>query len=124
MIVGNALIKKLVEGCVGVMRSSIDTNARVLILNTGEDASFKSNALSARHVFVFFPNFFSQAFGELGLGSWGEEGLEFFQFFSTVESSLVFLGCVSNAVFGSALSHFEVMYISMIEKSKIVLNYI
>jgi len=47
MVVSNALIEELVEGGVSVVRTSIDSNTRVLILDTGENAGLKSNALSA-----------------------------------------------------------------------------
>lgn len=62
MVVSNALIEELVEGGVSVVRTSIDSNTRVLILDTGENAGLKSNALSARLIFVLFPNFFGKAF--------------------------------------------------------------
>jgi len=62
MIVLNNLIKKFVEGSVGIVRSCIESNTGVLVGNTREDAGLESNACSARLVFILFPNFFGHAF--------------------------------------------------------------
>ena len=47
VVVGDALVEKLVEGFVGIVRSGVDSNTGVLVGDTREDASFESNALRA-----------------------------------------------------------------------------
>jgi len=88
VVVGDALVEELVEASVSVVRTGIDTNTRVLILNTGENASFESNALGAFLVLVFFPNFFGEACFELRLAVLGEEGIEVNQLIRGLEGGL------------------------------------
>jgi len=76
VIVGDALVKELVELFVSIVRSSVDTNARVLVLNTREDASLESNALRAGLVLVLLPDFLGQALLELGFAFRGEESVK------------------------------------------------
>jgi len=47
VVVGDALVEKLVEGGVSIVRSSVDSDTGVLVGDTREDASFESNALRA-----------------------------------------------------------------------------
>ena len=61
VIVLDNLIKKLVEFGVSVVRSGINTNARVLIGNTRENAHFEGHTLSAFLVLILFPNVFGEA---------------------------------------------------------------
>jgi len=88
VVVGDALVEELVEACVSVLRTGIDTNSRVLILNTGENTSFESNALFAFHVLVFFPNFFGEALFKLRLAVLGKKGIEVNQLFRGLEGCL------------------------------------
>jgi len=81
VVVGNALVEELVELGVSVVRSSVDSDTGVLVLDTREDASLESNALRARLVFVLFPNFLGQALFELRFAFWGEESFKVNEFF-------------------------------------------
>ena len=98
VVVGNALIEELVESSVRVLRSSVDSDTRVLVLDTREDASFESNSLSARLVFVLFPNFLGEALFELRFAFWSEESFEIDEFVRSLESSLL-LGGVGDTIF-------------------------
>jgi hypothetical protein len=80
VVVGDALIEELVEALVGIVRSSVDSNTGVLVLDTREDASLESNALRAGLVFVLFPDFLGQALLELRFAFWGEESFKINQF--------------------------------------------
>jgi len=80
VVVGNALVEELVELGVSIVRSSVDSNTGVLVLDTREDASLESNALRARLVFVLFPNFLGQALFELRFAFWGEESFKVNEF--------------------------------------------
>lgn len=73
VIVLNDLVEELVELGVSIMRSSIDTDSGVEVLDAGENAGLEGNALCALLVFVFFPDFLGHALGQLGLGSGWEE---------------------------------------------------
>ena len=76
VIVLDDLVEEFVELGVRIVRAGIDTDSRVEVLHTREDASLEGNSLSAFLVLVLLPNFFSQAFAKLRRGSLWEESLE------------------------------------------------
>jgi len=88
VVVGDTLVEELVEAGVSVLRTGIDTNTRVLILNTGENTSFESNALGAFLIFVFFPNFFGEALFKFRLAVLCEKGIEVNQLIRGFEGCL------------------------------------
>jgi len=98
VVVGNTLIEELVESSVSVLRSGVDSDTRVLVLDTREDASFESNSLSARLVFVLLPNFLGEALFELRFAGWSEESFEIDEFVRSLETAL-FLGGVGDTIF-------------------------
>ena len=76
VIILDDLIEELVELGVSVMRSGVDTNARILICNSGENAHLERNALSAGLVFVLLPDFLGQADFALRFRSFLKELIE------------------------------------------------
>jgi hypothetical protein len=59
-----------------------------LILNSGENTSFESNALGAFLILVFFPNFLGEAFFEFRLAVFGEKGIEVNKLIGSLEGGL------------------------------------
>jgi len=98
VVVGDALVEEFAEGRVSVVGSSIDTNTRVLVLDSGEDASLESNALGARLVLVLLPDLLGQALFELRFAFWGEESVEVDKLIRCLECKL-FLGGLGDSVF-------------------------
>jgi len=72
MVVGDDWVEKFIEFGVGIMGSSIDTNARVGVSNTREDASLEGDLILITLVFVLLPNFFGQVLAESRLATFGE----------------------------------------------------
>lgn len=61
VVVKNDLIEELVELLVSVVRTSVNTDTGIDILNTGEDASFESNTILVLLILVFIPNLLGKA---------------------------------------------------------------
>ena len=76
VIVLNDLIEKLLKLGVSLMRSGVDTDSGILVGNTGENASLKTNTSIAFLILVLFPDFLGKTLLKLGLALWGEEGVE------------------------------------------------
>jgi hypothetical protein len=89
VVVLDDLVEELVEGSVGVVGTSIDTDARVEVLDTGEDASFERYTLGALLVFVLVPNFLCKVPLERGLDFFTlrEEGVKVLELVSVSESA-------------------------------------
>ena len=88
MIIEDNFVEELVECGVRELGTGVDSNSGVLVLNSRVDTSLKRNALFARHVFVFFPDFLGQALFEQRFAIRGEKGFKVIKFFSTC---LIFL---------------------------------
>ena len=82
MVVKDDLIKQLVELFVSLVGSSVDTDARVLVGNTGENACLESNSCVTTLILVLLPNFFGQALFASGFSVRQEELVEVHQLFS------------------------------------------
>ena len=76
VIVENDLVEKLLELSVSIVRSSIDTNARILVCNSRENAHLERNACCAFLILVLFPNFLGKALLALRFGVSSEEVVE------------------------------------------------
>ena len=126
MIVLDDLIEKLVELGVGTVGTSIETDTGIEVLDTRVDAGLESDAHIARLVLVLLPDLLGQVLAERRLGASGEESVEVLELVrilpgSNLTGNLASLGSGAlNAISGFTTSHC-VLYISMIEKSKIVL---
>ena len=72
VVVGNALVEELVELSVSVVRSSVDSDTGVLVLDTREDASFESNTVLVLLILVFLPNILGEALAKCGFAVSGE----------------------------------------------------
>jgi hypothetical protein len=101
VVVGDDLIEELVELGVSIMRSSVNTDTRVLVGNTGEDASLESYALSAGLILVLLPDFLGQALLALRSGAFLKEFVEVHKIgpglVALVELILWLLGGLRNA---------------------------
>jgi len=95
VIVKDDGVEKLWELGVRRVRTSIETDSRVEVFNTGENASLESDSTVIRLVLVLFPHFFSHASCESRLGSSGEESTIIFKLISTLECA-DFLGGITD----------------------------
>jgi len=76
VIIHDDLVKELIELCVGLVGSSINSNTWVKIGNSRENAGLESNLFIAGHIFVLLPNLLGQALGKLRFSSWREKCFE------------------------------------------------
>jgi len=76
VIVLNDLVEELLELGVGLVGTGVNTDARVLVGNSGENASLEADTGVARLVLVLLPNLLGEALLELRLALWGEESVE------------------------------------------------
>ena len=82
VVVLDDLVEELVELGVSIMRSGVNTDSGVEVLDTGENACLEGNAFSAALVLVLLPDFLGEALAQLGLGSSWEESLEIYELIS------------------------------------------
>jgi hypothetical protein len=82
------LIKELVETGIRVVRSSVKTNSRVLVLNSREDLCLEGDTSLVHFILILVPDLLSQTFGEKGVGSWLEERVKVAELISSVWLSL------------------------------------
>jgi|TARA_B110000977_G_scaffold176704_1_gene232636 hypothetical protein len=99
VIVLDDLIEKLVEFLISIVGSSINTNTRILVSNSGENACLEGYTSGAFLVFVLFPNLFGAAFFACGFRLGGEESIEVTELISVGKTHVVgvFLLCFGNA---------------------------
>mmetsp|Transcript_48843 Transcript_48843/g.66506 ORF Transcript_48843/g.66506 Transcript_48843/m.66506 type:complete len:318 (-) Transcript_48843:69-1022(-) len=76
VVVLNNLIEELVELRVSFVGTSVNTNTRVKVLDTGEDAGLESDTVLILLVLVFFPDILREALAKLRFAVSGE-GREF-----------------------------------------------
>jgi len=76
VIVLNDLVEELLKLGVGLVGTGVNTDARVLVGNSGENASLEADTGVARLVLVLLPNLLGEALLELRLALWGEESVE------------------------------------------------
>ena len=82
MILLDYRIKKLAESSVGIMRSCVHSNSRILVCNTWENACLKWYPRFASFVFIFIPNLLSKMFAQKRFCVWLKEGRKIFKLFS------------------------------------------
>ena len=106
------VVEELVEFRVGVVGASVNTNARVLVGDSGENAHLEGDTLSAFFVFILLPDFLGQASLALVLfwqGSGGEEVIEvdeiLWALVAIVELELRFLVGIRNTTSRFATAH-------------------
>ena len=64
MIVLNDPIKEVLEGDIRVVGASVDTDSRVEVLTSREDALLEGNTTRIELVMVFVPDFFGQVLAQ------------------------------------------------------------
>lgn len=66
------LVKHFIEAVVGVVGSGVDTDSRVEVHASGEEASLEGDTAGVGLVFVLFPDLLGEVSGESGVGALGE----------------------------------------------------
>lgn len=80
MVLLDDLIEESSEGCVRVVRSSVNSNSRVKILASGEDGLLEVEAVEISLVLKLGPDIISQELRKKGGGSSGEDRLSVAEF--------------------------------------------
>jgi hypothetical protein len=113
----NDEIKELVELGVRIVGAGIETDARVEVLHTREDASLEGDAACIRLVLVLIPHSRSKVSRESRAGAFGEEGSIVDEFIGVLPGSdftgnlISFRRGALNALSGSTTSHLCFIYL-------------
>jgi hypothetical protein len=75
-------IEQFGELGVGIVRTSVETNARIEVLDTRENAGLEGNSRFIALILILLPDLFGEMLGEKRLSSGGEESIEILKLIS------------------------------------------